>query len=280
MFRAAVPAIVAVLFLASAVSAEIVDPVFVRGTKNLANGWFEHLEAFESASDMVSYQNQFWTQAMVNPNYGKSAFFDGTNYYWVDYDSDDYFFLHDYGSDLNDLINDSGADTHSFYRKSPHINGGSSGTWFADSEGGIYNYFQSYRGGGDHERVAYFIRRYASIADVLTDNGTTYDSFEYTDDDRFFFVNGQYYRTNTDGDSVISFDVYNSFDDLHNGRRFARNEAHAGASHDLFMVVPRAALGLTGFSSPVPEIDPAGTGSILVLLGGALGLLERRRRRA
>lgn len=30
-------------------------------------------------------------------------------------------------------------------------------------------------------------------------------------------------------------------------------------------------------SSPVPEIDPAGVGSVLALVGGALGLLERRR---
>ena len=78
----------------------------------------------------------------------------------------------------------------------------------------------------------------------------------------------------------LGFDVYNSFDDLHNGRRSARNDGGAGSSHDLFMVIPRAALGLTGFPSPVPEIDPAGMGSVLALLGGGLGLLERRRRRA
>ena len=30
----------------------------------------------------------------------------------------------------------------------------------------------------------------------------------------------------------------------------------------------------------VPEIDPAGIGSVLVLVGGGLGLLERRRKRA
>jgi hypothetical protein len=81
MFRSSVRAVITVLFLASAVSAEIVDPVFVRGTKNLVTGHFEHLKAFESAPDMVSYQNQFWTQAMANPNYDKSAFFDGTHYY-------------------------------------------------------------------------------------------------------------------------------------------------------------------------------------------------------
>jgi hypothetical protein len=32
--------------------------------------------------------------------------------------------------------------------------------------------------------------------------------------------------------------------------------------------------------APVPEIDPAGLGSVLALIGGGLGLLERRRRRA
>lgn len=31
--------------------------------------------------------------------------------------------------------------------------------------------------------------------------------------------------------------------------------------------------------TPVPEIDPAGMGSVLALLGGGLGLLERRRRK-
>jgi hypothetical protein len=282
MFRSAVRAVLTVLFLASAVSAEIVDPVFVRGTKNLANGQFEHLEAFESASDMVKYQNQFWTQAMANPNYGKSAFFDGTNYYWVDHKHFDSFYLHDYGSDLNDLINDSGADTHIFHRTSPSDDGtGWSGTWFADSEGGIYNYFHPYINGfTDHATYVYRMRRYATIADVLSDNGTTYDSGYYTQGDRFFAVNGKYYRTNTDGDNVTGIDEYNSFDDLRNGNFSVRYNGGAGASHDLFMVVPRAALGLTGFHSPVPEIDPAGIGSALALLGGGLGLLERRRKRA
>jgi formylglycine-generating enzyme required for sulfatase activity len=37
---------------------------------------------------------------------------------------------------------------------------------------------------------------------------------------------------------------------------------------------------LAGGPGPVPEIDPAGMGSILALLGGGLGLLERRRKRA
>ena len=36
-------------------------------------------------------------------------------------------------------------------------------------------------------------------------------------------------------------------------------------------------LSITG-STPVPEIDPVGIGSVLALVTGALGLLERRRR--
>lgn len=36
---------------------------------------------------------------------------------------------------------------------------------------------------------------------------------------------------------------------------------------------------LTVSGSPVPEIDPAGIGSVFALLGGSLGLIERRRRR-
>jgi len=32
-------------------------------------------------------------------------------------------------------------------------------------------------------------------------------------------------------------------------------------------------------SGAVPEIDPAAAGSVLALVGGALGMLERRRRR-
>jgi len=33
-------------------------------------------------------------------------------------------------------------------------------------------------------------------------------------------------------------------------------------------------------AAPIPEIDPAGLGSVLALVTGTLGLLERRRRRA
>lgn len=276
MFRPVVHAIVAVLLVATGARAAIVDPVFVRGNKR-SDGWFDHLAAFESASDMVQYQNQSWTQAMSNPNYGKSAFFDGTNYSWVDPyappSSQNYFFLHDYGAQLENLINDSGADTHSFYRTSSDNN---SGTWFADSEGGIYNFF--YAAPDSESFPISYIRRYASIADVLNDNGTSHRSHPYSDEDRFFAANGKYYRTDTGSGNVIGIDVFNSFDDLLTGNASVKYNGGVGSSDDLFMVVPRAALPSGGPPS-VPEIDPAGLGSILTLLGGGLALLERRRTR-
>ncbi len=36
--------------------------------------------------------------------------------------------------------------------------------------------------------------------------------------------------------------------------------------------------GVVEVVNPVPEIDPAGLGSVLALVGGAIGLVERRRR--
>ena len=79
---------------------------------------------------------------------------------------------------------------------------------------------------------------------------------------------------------MVGIAEYDSFADLLAGNQSATHVGGLGASYDLFMAVPRAALGLTGLPSPVPEIDPAGMGSILTLLGGGLGLLERRRKRA
>jgi len=289
MFRSSVRAVITVLFLASVVSAEIIDPVFLRGNKNLATGRFDHLTAFESASDMVGYQNPIWTQPMSNPNYKKSAFFDGTNYYWIDVKDEDLdlFYLHNYGPDLNNLLNDSGADTQVFHRSAGDSSLGP-GTWFADSEGGIYSYFErewdTQYPGTDLVYIQYF-RRYASIADVLADNGTTsapdYDGYNW--EDRFFAVNGKFYRTNTGSNTgngdLLGVAAYNSFDDLVAKRQAESYGGGVGSAYDLFMVVPRAALGLTGMPSPVPEIDPAGIGSTLGLIGGCLSLLERRRKR-
>jgi hypothetical protein len=185
-------------------------------------------------------------------------------------------FLHNYGPNLSNMMNDSGADTQTFTRSD--YGAGTAGVWFGDSEGGISNVY-----GRDHDLIhSNFgtISPYASIADVLNDNGTTSSSVNYTIKDLFLCVNGKYYRTNTDGIRVVGIAEYDSFADLLAGSQSATHDGGLGASCDLFMDVPRAALGLTGLPSPVPEIDPAGVGSILALLGGGLGLLERLRKRA
>lgn len=101
--------------------------------------------------------------------------------------------------------------------------------------------------------------------------------------DRFVSVNGKYYRTNTESSlsspaTVTGIAEYDSFNDLLTDTWSARHDGGSGLASDLFMVVPRAALPLGG-PPPVPEIDPAGLGSILALLGGGLGLLERLRKR-
>jgi len=49
--------------------------------------------------------------------------------------------------------------------------------------------------------------------------------------------------------------------------------AVASTAYRLFAVSPELIAGV----GPVPEIDPAGIGSVLALVTGALGLLERRR---
>jgi hypothetical protein len=185
-------------------------------------------------------------------------------------------FLHNYGPNLSNMMNDSGADTRTFTRSD--YGAGTAGIWFGDSEGGISNVYCR-----DHDLIhSNFgtISRYASIADVLNDHGTTSRSVNYTINDRFLCVNGKYYRTNTDGIRVVGIAEYDSFADLLAGSQSATHDDDLRASYDLLRAVPRAALGLTGLPSPVPEIDPAGVGSILALLGGGLGLLERRRKRA
>ena len=239
MRRLASYAMVAVLVVATAARAAIVDPVFVRGNKNLANGWFDHLGAFESASDMVSYQNQFWAHAMSNPNYDKSAFFDGTNYYWVDWG-----YLHNFGPHLANLVNDQGADTQPISNSLSNRNG----HWFADGEGHIYCTFYSHDL-DDWNANNYIdaIRRYDSIADLLADRFTDYDCTLYSMNDRFVSVNGKYYRTNTDSSlsspaTVTGIAEYDSFNDLLTDTWSARHDGGFGLAYDLFMTVPRSAL--------------------------------------
>lgn len=61
MFRATVPTIVAVLLVAAAAQAEIVDPVFVRGSRLYVGSGtgvpFDSLTAFNSAADMATWTN-------------------------------------------------------------------------------------------------------------------------------------------------------------------------------------------------------------------------------
>jgi hypothetical protein len=78
---------------------------------------------------------------------------------------------------------------------------------------------------------------------------------------------------------VIGIDVFNSFDDLLTGNFSVKYNGGFGSSDDLFMAVPRSALSVAG-PVPVPEIAPAGMASVLALVGGVLGLHERRRTRA
>ena len=278
MVRVAAHALVVILTLASAARAAIVDPVFVRGNKNLSTGWFDQLSAFESVSDMVSYQNPFWTHPMSNPNYSeyqKSTFFDGTNYYWIDSKnrSEDSFYLHNYGPNLENLINDSGADTQVFVR-SANDTSHFPGLWFADPEGGVYNYYErmipTNYPGTDNVYLSYF-RRHASIADVLADSGTRSagNMYGYNFSDRFFVVNGKFYRTNTVNGSLLGFAVYNSFDDLVANRTYENYGGGVGSCFDLFMVVPRSAL----LSVPEPST------CAMAFVGMAVGGYSRWRRR-
>lgn len=62
---------------------------------------------------------------------------------------------------------------------------------------------------------------------------------------------------------------------------FADNSGQTGLldDNDEALVVPFSTLSLSPASAGVPEIDPAGMGSVLALVTGALSLLERRRSR-
>jgi len=64
-----------------------------------------------------------------------------------------------------------------------------------------------------------------------------------------------------------SFPCYNSF----------WEQEFLWFSYDFNPIVDGALILGTASSSAVPEIDPAGIGSVLALVTGALGLLERRR---
>ena len=268
--------------------------MFVRGnrqgTASDPGQPFDSLAAFNSAADMVAYANQFWSGPMTSSQWGWSRwhFFDGTNYYRIEGNwTNTTWRLHSYGSNLGNLMADSVVSTQDF--PSPPAGGSDPSelaivSFFADTDGSIYEAWSST---GD-VIVTDTIRKYDSVASLLSGTGTDFNCFEYNWGDTFIGVNGKFYRTNTLdpaplGGPLADYKVfgiaeYNSFADLLSNTTAAVYGGGQGLAWDLFMVVPQAALPVGG-PPPVPEIDPAGLGSVLALLGGGLGLLERLRKR-
>jgi hypothetical protein len=216
---------------------------------------------------MADFTSSVWAQDMANSHYEDPMFFDGTNYYRISFNTT--YEIHNYGSVLSNLLNDQVQSTqtfNAFYATE---------TWFADSDGGIYQVYRSNSSSNYYDRI----KSYASITDVVNQNSTIHTMSDYVVGDRFFSVNGKYYRTNVANDEVTGLSEYNSFADLLGGQAAVEYNSGVGDADDLFMAVPQAALGSAGYL-PVPEIDPAGMGSVLALVTGALGLLERRRLKA
>jgi hypothetical protein len=75
-----------------------------------------------------------------------------------------------------------------------------------------------------------------------------------------------------DGTTNDEYDVTNGFTVLDTFRNNTPNYTPAANSFPAFAI----SFGTTQ-AAPVPEIDPSGVGSVLALVSGALGLLERRR---
>ena len=293
MFRATVPTIVAVLLVAAAAQAEIVDPVFVRGSRLYVGSGtgvpFDSLTAFNSAADMATWTNGWGERSMTSSQWGCNRWhlFDGTNYYRIEATVNHApWRLHSYGSDLGNLMADSVLSTQDFTSNPVGIDSEdvSIVSFFADTDGSIYEAWSS----TGSMTTTNTIRKFDSVASLLAGTGTDSNSFEYNWGDTYIGVNGKFYRTNTlSADApladyqIFGIAEYASFADLLSNTAAAVHGGGNGLSWDLFMAVPRAALPVgSGGPAPVPEIDPAGMGSMLVLVGGVLGLLERRRTRA
>jgi hypothetical protein len=73
-------------------------------------------------------------------------------------------------------------------------------------------------------------------------------------------------------DAIAAYTVTNGFTVLDTFRNNTPNYTPAANSFPAFAI----SFGTTQ-AAPVPEIDPSGVGSVLALVSGALGLLERRR---
>lgn len=77
-------------------------------------------------------------------------------------------------------------------------------------------------------------------------------------------------------DAIAAYDVTNGFTVLDTFRNNTPNYATQAGPPPSSFVAFAISFGTTQ-SAPVPEIDPSGVGSVLALVSGALGLLERRR---
>ena len=73
------------------------------------------------------------------------------------------------------------------------------------------------------------------------------------------------FKPNSDSDILTITGIMTAVEDNGSGGYFSNTSPFAAA---------------IGVITPVPEIDPAGMGSVLALVTGALGLLERRRLKA
>ena len=283
MIRVAAHALVVILTLASAARAAIVDPVFVRGNRQgtaLDPGQpFDYLAAFNSAGDMAAYGNQFWSRPMTSSQWGWNRwhFFDGTNYYRIEGNwANTTWRLHSYGSNLGNLMADSVVSTQDF--PSPPVGGSDPSelaivSFFADTDGSIYEAWSS----TDSLDTTDKIRKFDSVASLLSGTGTDFSCFEYNWGDTFIGANGKFYRTNTlpdpDGHlaeyQIFGIAEYNSFHDLLSSTPAAVYGGGQGLSWDLFMVVPRSAL----YSVPEPSTYA------MAFVGMAVGGYSRWRRR-
>ena len=76
-------------------------------------------------------------------------------------------------------------------------------------------------------------------------------------------------------DAIAAYDVTNGFTVLDTFRNNTPNYTYTSNPTVLYAAFA-ISFGTTQ-STPVPEIDPSGVGTVLALVSGALGLLERRR---
>jgi len=76
-------------------------------------------------------------------------------------------------------------------------------------------------------------------------------------------------------DAIAAYDVTNGFTVLDTFRNNTPNYTYTNNPTVLYAAFA-ISFGTTQ-STPVPEIDPSGVGTVLALVSGALGLLERRR---